>query len=271
MVVGLVCSVQIGWTAPVGGGRKASWLFVRDVIKPLRQTWGPVPDAVCVASAYFLFCGAFLKMNLIPYGVQARWDQIRSGYLFVPAAVGIGLGSWLAGRLSGRSIEFGIVPLGALGLAGCCIAAAFMGDPRFWHIMLALMFLAGVSSGMFIVPLNAFIQFRSPATIRGEVIAASAFLSWVGVLLAAGLLFLLETSGASAAQSFSSSAADAGGAGGDVGAADFLVRFVLVVLTRFIYRCVVAENVPTEGGVLLVSNHMSWVDAAFLGARRSGG
>ncbi len=271
-VVGLVCSVQIGWTAPVGGGRKASWLFVRDVIKPLRQTWGDRYLMLSVfASAYFLFVGAFLKMNLIPYGVQALgWDQIRSGYLFVPAAVGIGLGSWLAGRLSGRSIEFGIVPLGALGLAGCCIAAAFMGDPRFWHIMLALMFLAGVSSGMFIVPLNAFIQFRSPATIRGEVIAASAFLSWVGVLLAAGLLFLLETSGASAAQSFFLigllTLVLAGAAMWVL--PDFLVRFVLVVLTRFIYRLRVvgAENVPTEGGVLLVSNHMSWVDAAFLGA-----
>ncbi|MBE0534305.1 MAG: MFS transporter [Phycisphaerae bacterium] len=271
-IVGLLCGVRIERTAPAGVGRRASWLFVKDVYKPLRETWGDHYLMLAVfASAYFLFVGAFLQMNLIPYGIQALgWDQIRSGYLFVPAAVGIGFGSWLAGRVSGRSIEFGIVPLGAIGLAVCCMAAAFVGDPQFKFVMLGLMFLTGISAGLFIVPLNAFIQLRSPAHMRGEVIAASGFLSWVGVLAAAALLFGLKLLGSSAAQSFFVI-----GLLTLVLAAvamwilpDFLVRFVIVVLTRFVYRlrAVGAEHVPTQGGVLLVSNHVTWVDAALLGA-----
>jgi len=60
-------------------------------------------------------------------------------------------------------------------------------------IMLA--FVMGVSAGLFIVPINTFIQFRSDPAQRGQVLAASAFLGWVGVLLASGLIYLLRVFG----------------------------------------------------------------------------
>ena len=148
--------------------------------------------------------GAFLQINLIAFGIEAlKYDEVQSGYLFGFAALGIGLGSYLAGRLSGRSIEFGIVPIGAFGLAFCSTLTAFVGSEQFKHLVFALTFLTGVSAGLFIVPLQAFIQLRSPPKIRGEVIAASGFLSWVGVLMSAGLLYVLSSVlEFSAAQSF---------------------------------------------------------------------
>ena len=271
--VGAVCSFRVERTSPAGGGGRASFLFVKDVYRPLRDIRGDRYLVLAVfASAYFLLIGAFLQMNLIPYGIEALgWDKIRSGYLFIPAALGIGFGSWLAGRLSGRSIEFGIVPLGALGLAAFCMATAFVGHLESVGIILVLIFFTGVSAGLFIVPLQAFIQYRSPVRIRGEVIAASGFIGWVGVLVSAGLLYVLSgVLGLSAAESFFAigvlTLVLAGVAMRIL--PDFLLRFVIVVLTRFMYRLRVwgAENVPTEGGVLLVSNHVTWVDSAFLWA-----
>src|SRR3546814_10028854 len=43
---------------------------------------------------------------------------------------------------------------------------------------------------------------------------------------------------------------------------DFLIRFVLWMLTHTIYRIriVGAENVPSKGAALLVCNHLSFVD-----------
>ena len=70
-----------------------------------------------LGAAYFLFVGAFCQLNLLPYGMaRLGLTQEQSGYLFLTAALGIGLGSLLAGRLSGRSVEFGVVPIGAVGL-----------------------------------------------------------------------------------------------------------------------------------------------------------
>jgi acyl-[acyl-carrier-protein]-phospholipid O-acyltransferase/long-chain-fatty-acid--[acyl-carrier-protein] ligase len=49
---------------------------------------------------------------------------------------------------------------------------------------------------------------------------------------------------------------------------DFLVRLIVVLLTRTIYRIRVEgeDNVPFEGPALLVSNHVSWADAVVLAA-----
>jgi len=271
--VGALCSWRIERTVPAGGGKKASIFFIKDVYKPLREVRGDRYLMMAVfASAYFLLIGAFLQINLIAFGIEALgYDQVQSGYLFGFAALGIGVGSYLAGRLSGRSIEFGIVPLGAFGLAFCSILMAFVGSEQFKHLVFALTFLTGVSAGLFIVPLQAFIQLRSPKKIRGEVIAASGFLSWIGVLISAGLLFVLSSAlGFSAAQSFFvlGMLTLVLAVVAIVILPDFLVRFVIVMVARFCYRIKVfgGENVPSEGGTLLVSNHVSWVDGILLAA-----
>jgi len=54
-----------------------------------------------------------------------------------------------------------------------------------------MLFVMGISAGLFIVPIHAFIQLRSPSQRRGEILAASGFLGWVGIALAAGLLWVL--------------------------------------------------------------------------------
>jgi acyl-[acyl-carrier-protein]-phospholipid O-acyltransferase/long-chain-fatty-acid--[acyl-carrier-protein] ligase len=221
-----------------------------------------------IGAAYFLFVAAFCQLNLLPYGMRyLGLSEAGSGYLFIAAAVGIGAGSLLAGRLSGRDVEFGIVPVGAIGLT----IASFLlyVAPASLFIVLPLIILFGVSAGLFIVPLQAFIQLRAPAGHRGAILAASTFLSWVGALLASGLLFLL-----SGPLGLSS-----GGAFFILGITtlvlslitlwilpDFLLRFIALFSIRTLYRLEIIgkERVPLEGGALLVANHVSWLDALLL-------
>ncbi len=266
--VGLAVSLLIPRTPAVGVIRPASLLFVRDIWQTLRDIRRDRDMFLAViASAYFLLIGGFIYSNLIPYGIRhLGLDETQSGYLFVMAAIGIGSGAFWAGRLSGRNVEFGIVPLGAIGLT---VSATGLGIIPGLYPIFVLVFLMGVSAGLFIVPIHAFIQLRSPANRRGEILAASTFLGWVGVLLASGLIYCFTSLwGLSAGQVFLVLGAMtlAPTVVTIILLPDFLVRFFCVMLTRLCYRIKVAgiENVPADRSALLVCNHVSWVDALLL-------
>jgi acyl-[acyl-carrier-protein]-phospholipid O-acyltransferase/long-chain-fatty-acid--[acyl-carrier-protein] ligase len=300
---GLLTSFGISRTPAMRQKSKVSLLFFKDVIASMRQIHHDKGLVLAIwGSAYFMLIGGFAKINLIPYGMQVRgYTDTQSGYLFLVAAIGIGTGSWLAGKLSGRSVEFGIIPLGALGMAFCSIGLGLVRNytvateplhdiildspsrfalitvtlKQFYDIILtspdlfSLVLIFGISAGLFIVPINAFIQIRCPETSRGRVLAASSFLGWIGVLLASILIglfngvlgvparwvFLLMGLLTLALALFTL-----------LYLPDFLVRLFLVLVTRLCYRIktVGLENVPVQGPALLVSNHVSWADGVIL-------
>ncbi len=265
-VVGLLASLGIENTKPAGSGKPFTPLFVVEIFKTLRDVAKDKYLFLTVlGSAYFIFVGAFIQQNTLLYGQDALGlGWIESGYLFPVAALGIGLGALISGKLSGRNIEFGIVPIGAIGLTISCLAIGVV--PANIRVVRGLIFLIGLFSGMFIIPLNAFIQFRSPKQRLGEVLACTNFLSFIGVALSAGVLYLLNGI-------LQFSAGKCFVAIGMLTAAlaiatliilpDFLTRFVFLVITKCIYRIKTAglNNVPADGGALLVSNHVTWVDA----------
>jgi acyl-[acyl-carrier-protein]-phospholipid O-acyltransferase/long-chain-fatty-acid--[acyl-carrier-protein] ligase len=267
-VLGFATSLRIKKTAAAGSDARSSILFGKDIWQTMREISHDKDLLFAVAaSAYFLLIGGFIYSNLIPYGMSnLGLSKTESAYLFVITAAGIGAGSVWAGRLSGRDVEFGIVPLGAVGLTISSIGLGFV--PHF-YIMILLVFIMGVSAGLFIVPIDTFIQIRSPAAKRGQILAASAFLGWIGVLLASVLIFILNgIFKLSASQMFMVL-----GLLTLVPAIatismlpDFLARFIAVMLTRFCYKIKIVglENLPLTGPGLLVSNHVSYVDAFLL-------
>jgi acyl-[acyl-carrier-protein]-phospholipid O-acyltransferase/long-chain-fatty-acid--[acyl-carrier-protein] ligase len=70
--------------------------------------------------------------------------------------------------------------------------------------VLPVILLFGISAGLFSLPLQTFIQMQAKAEIRGEVLAASSFINWIGILIASALTFLFSGPlTLSAAQGFS--------------------------------------------------------------------
>ena len=268
-LLGLVASWKINKTAPADPQRSLSANIFSEVKDSLTALKGDkYLLAAILGSAYFLFLGAFAQINLIPFGMQVhQLSQEHAGYLFLVSALGIGIGAVLAGRLSGRNVEFGVVPLGALGLAVCSTGLFVLPASLPVHAILILFF--GISAGLFLVPLHAFVQLRAPREKLGRILAAGSFLSWCGVLLASALSAFLDSAlGLSAAQAFFV-----------LGLLtfvltlitlwmlpDFLLRFITLLTMRVIYRLRVvgAENIPSEGPALLVPNHASWIDALLL-------
>lgn len=270
-VIGLVASMQMVKTPAVGSKRPFTPLFLIDMFKTMRRIRSDrYLFLTVIAAAYFLFLGAFIKLNVLIYGQQALGlDLVKSGYLFTVAALGIGVGALSAGWLSGRSIEFGIVPMGAGGLAISCILLSVL--PSNIPTALVLLFFIGMSSGLFIVPLNSFVQHRAPRGELGEILACQNFLSFIGVILAAGTLKLmtgvLELSASSSFMVVGILTAVLAVAVMYV-LPDFFIRFVVLIVTRCIYTIKMKglENVPADGPALLVPNHVTWVDALLISA-----
>ncbi len=177
------------------------------------------------------------------------------------SAIGIMLGSIVAGRASKLHIELGIVPLGAVGIFGALVAFAFSTNVITMGLSSILF---GFFGGLFIVPLNASIQFFAKESQMGTILAGNNFIQNIIMVL-----FLL-TSIAFVEVGFSSTALFLFAAIvtllGSLYAMSELpnlfARILLLPLLRTRYKLYVQglHNLPQSGGVLLLGNHISWID-----------
>ncbi|MDE2491915.1 MAG: MFS transporter [Elusimicrobia bacterium] len=225
-------------------------------------------ESATYASAFFWFVGALFQMNLIVYGTRLMGiSEAACGNYQVVLALGIGLGSFVAGRLSRGKVELGLVPLGGIGLVAFAFDLGFAyGSP---HRVIADLALTGLSGGFFAVPLQAYIQQRTPAADRGRVIAIGNFLCFAAILIASAALWALDAKfRLDPAQVFIVSAAMSAVVAYELlkRLPDFFLRLVLYPFANVLYsiRAVGVENVPLEGPVLLVANHVSFVDAVLI-------
>ena len=138
-----------------------------------------------LGNTYLWFLAALLQFTIVIYGHDIlRVDETRISYFQAAVGIGIGIGSFAAGYLSGGKIEYGLIPLGALGMT---IFGALLYSPGHTiHTAGAHLALLGFFGGFFAVPLNALIQHRPRSEQKGGVIAAANLLSFVGVFSAAG-------------------------------------------------------------------------------------
>ncbi len=221
-----------------------------------------------IGNTFLWFLGALLQLVILFYGKDTlRLDDTHITYLLAALILGIGAGSLAAGYLSGGKIEYGLVPLGMVGLT---FFAALL-----WHIepkpaAVALnLGLLGFFGGLYSVPVNAIIQHRPAAETKGAVIAVSALLSWIGMLIAAGVYFLLKVVFKLTPPQiflFGAVASLAGTIYCVKLLPDSLLRFVLWCATHSIYRIRVVgrDHIPEKGGALFVCNHVSFADALLL-------
>jgi acyl-[acyl-carrier-protein]-phospholipid O-acyltransferase/long-chain-fatty-acid--[acyl-carrier-protein] ligase len=219
-------------------------------------------------TTYFWFLAQLLDQNIMFYGSDVlHASESRIAILLAALGIGIGLGSVAAGYLSGNKIEYGLIPLGALGMTVFAMALSRPGW-SFSHVAILLGTL-GFSAGFFLVPLNALQQHRPPTERKGGVLAASNLLSFVGVLFAAGaaaLLMNVLNLGPHGVFLLSAVVTFAASAYVLYLLPDALLRLLLWLLTHTFYRIRVEgrANIPERGGALFVANHSAYVDALLL-------
>ena len=203
--------------------------------------------------------------------------------LLATFTLGIGIGSLLCEKLSRKQVELGIVPMGALGMTlfGVDLYLAipttlleleswstFVSNSDNWRLLIDLAGI-GISGGIFIVPLYAYIQLRVEEEYRARIIGVINIINAL-FLVASGLVAMvfLGVFDLSIAEFFLVISAmnivvslyifyqvD-----------EFAVRFIVWVITNIIYRVKEQgrKNIPEEGAAVLVSNHVSFVDALLI-------
>jgi acyl-[acyl-carrier-protein]-phospholipid O-acyltransferase/long-chain-fatty-acid--[acyl-carrier-protein] ligase len=132
----------------------------------------------------FFFIAVLLQMNLVLYAEQVlHIKPMENSALQVALAVGMAAGSMIAGKLSGDHVEYGLIPLGAFLMAAMSFVLGCEDVSRaVFTVALALL---GIGGGFFIVPIAAVLQHLPPADRKGSVQGAAAWLSWIGIILAA--------------------------------------------------------------------------------------
>lgn len=264
-----------------------NWNFVSETWRILAFMRGNRTVFLSVLGiSWFWFLGA-IYLSQFPVYTQ----KVLSGkeevvtVLLALFSVGVGAGSLLCERLSGRRIEIGLVPFGSIGLtlfgvdfyfAGTGLAAhapfgawEFLRDPAHWRILADLVLL-GAFGGFYIVPLYALVQMRSEASHRSRVIAGNNILNALFVVASAVVAIGLLEAGLTIPQLFLAAALFNAAVALYIYTLvpEFLMRFLIWLLVHTVYRLEKSglENIPESGPAVLVCNHVSYVDALVIAA-----
>lgn len=185
--------------------------------------------------------------------------------LLACSGIGIILGSLIASRLSRAYIETGLIPVAALGIAVCLAILPGLESTLAHAVNFVLL---GILGGVFIVPLNALIQYHAGEHQLGEVLAANNLVQNLVMLAFLGATVVAAVQLLPAAAMIGALAAVA--LGGAVYTLyklpQSMVRLLVSRLMATHYRLDVQalHHLPSAGGVLLLGNHISWLDWAMI-------
>jgi acyl-[acyl-carrier-protein]-phospholipid O-acyltransferase/long-chain-fatty-acid--[acyl-carrier-protein] ligase len=299
LISGLVVAVALaGWSAsffipstrPASPDLTVSYNVLRETWRIVRYAGASRVIFLCILGiSWFWLVGATL-LSLFPTlakDVIGANQEVVTLFL-IAFSVGVAAGSLLCNRLLKGEVHATYVPLGAVGIslfaadlflstrqfapaAGELIGiAAFLKEPGAWRVLADLVLVA-VSGGLYIVPLNAMLQQRSPESHRARNIAASNVVNALFMVAGAAISAVLLARGFTVPQLFLLMAA--------VNAAvavyisrllpGALVKALIAWLLDLLYRVDVRglKHLHEAGTrVLIVANHLSFLDAVLIAA-----
>lgn len=271
--VGVIASLCIKYTPPSGSIKKFNAHFISEIFNSLK-TAKQYPSLLpaMIGSAFFLFLAAYVQLNMIPFAVQSlHLTDVQGGYLFLMTAIGIGTGSIIAGKISGKTVELALTPIAGFGItASFALLYAFSDN---LYACVPLVIVIGIFGGIYLIPLDSYIQIATPKKVIGQSVAATTCMSFFGVLCSSLMLFVVtEVFGL-----------DANGGFIILGCItffitiaysylffDYITRFVGMILSRLHFKIhfIGQENIP-DSPALYICTHTAWNDTLlFLGAQR---
>jgi len=284
-VFGYLASQRIPTTRAVDPALKVKW-------NAWTETWRIVGFAredrtvflSILGISWFWFFGTVMTVQLPAYTLTVlNGNEAISTALLAAFIVGVGTGSLLCERMSGRRIELGLVPFGSIGLSVFAIdlyfaqslpnliAATSIGDfldrPGSLRVLFDLAML-GAFAGIYSVPLYALVQKRSRRKHLSRIIAANNIINTIFMVVASLMAIALLSLGLSIPELFLVLA------GLNIAVAiyiysllpEFMMRFLAWILINVLYRIRVTglENVPSKGPAVVVCNHVSYMDPILL-------
>lgn len=267
---------------PAWNALARTWTDLRVLVRQ------PELAAAAAGIVFFWAIGAVAQANVDQYADEAgATSQGQVVPLLVALVAGIGAGSVVTGKLATRPagadprVDLGFVPLGGVIMTVAFLALSAIGGrfveaggvaawiPLVWLVVL------GFGAGMFDVPLETYLQEKSPPDRLGGVLAATNLLLFGGMFLAS-LAYggLRAPSGPAGAPLLSARAIFALFALLSLGAvavavwcaprATLRLFVATIVHAGWRFRVRGTDNLPAAGPVVVAGNHLSWLDGFLL-------
>ncbi len=285
-IVGYLSSRQVPVTAAVDPALEINW-------NAWKETWRIVSFAreersvflSILGISWFWFFGSAMTIQIPGYTLEIlNGNEAITTALLAAFAVGVGAGALLCERMSGHRIELGLVPFGSIGLSVFAIdlyfaqpemspipvatIAEFLARDGSWRVLLDLTLL-GAFGGFYSVPLYALIQKRSERQHLSRIIAANNIINSILMVAAAVLSIVVLNAGLSIPQLFVIIAVLNALVAIYIYSLlpEFLMRFLAWLAINIVYRIRTTglENIPLKGPVVVVCNHVSYMDPIILG------
>lgn len=284
-ITGYLASRRIPNTPSTQSDLKINW-------NPVTQTWKTFKFArrqkvvflSILGVSWFWFYGAVFLTQIPNFTkVSLNGNDLVATLVLATFSVGIGIGSVLCEKLSGRKVELGLVPFGAIGMTwfaidiflanphssyeGLLSPAQYLTQDGSIRTLLNCAFV-GIFGGFYIVPLYALIQERCERSHLSRVIAGNNILNALFMVVAALLGAILLGNGMTIPQFFLLVAIMNALVAIYIFTLvpEFLMRFLVWILIHTIYRVRKKglDRIPDEGARVLVCNHVSYVDALII-------
>lgn len=254
-------------------GREYASARRSSVVRNVVHTWKLPTVRACIVGISIFWAG--VQIFVMVFQQDATGSEtvalFKNGIFF--AVIGLMLGSFIVARASKDFIETGLVPMGALGSSICLLLVPFLSSAVTVDIAFLLI---GFFGSMFLVTLNALLQFNTVPTNSGRILAVSNLIQIVilGLFLGLETLIIHYTLKLFPNEQH----------------LIFPIFFLLLALISFIgfayslkhlpqallrsllrtffssYKLKVLglQHIPDEGPVLLMGNHFSFIDWAVL-------
>ncbi len=281
-LVGFLFSLKIQDVPIIGENTKVDYTFVKptwDILKLTRKKKEIFTTVLGISWYWFLGAGV---LSLLPVFVKESLgggSQVATFFL-ATFTVGMGLGSFITDKISKRGVEIGLVPICALGMSVFLALICYVGLQKtapsgelytlkeFFHTSYALgsfLSLLGMAifGGGYIVTKIAYLQIVADPKELSQTIAGNNIWNALFMVIASVLIMIL-TKSVGIPYSFLA-----------LGILNLIVSFLFYAyhseqtlmmwmrfLTKVFYNVEVrgGDKFPKEGPVIIVSNHVSFVD-----------
>lgn len=193
-LVGTGTSFLVRPVSPANPGAKLRWtdFFIPPEAIALVRRDRELLLALLVTSSFWLL-GSIVQQAVNSLGKsQLGLDDVPTSILAAMLGVGIPIGCLIGGKLSAGRINPRVVVSGAIGivisLGLMCLRGGEQDHLLGYQGSLFVLFAAGVSTGIFIVPIQVAVQALPPAHEKGRMIALMNQCNWIGIIIGA-LLF----------------------------------------------------------------------------------
>lgn len=212
----------------------------------------------------FWFIASMIQMNLLIHCADVlNLSSSSTGVINALVAVGIGVGCFVSGRWNKKRVALGTLFFSAVGMG---VLLMFLTTAASYVAFVSVLMGVSFFGGVFKIPLNAWVQDKSPQSSIGQVLAYSNMIVFLSILLSS-FAFAWLSSIFTSNQIFLA-----------LGVLALIVaviclllqpitslRTIVTLITKALFRIKVGgqDNVPAKGGII-ACNHVSMLDALLI-------